>query len=68
MAYVYTAIYSGGTYGSPSDYAVRCDADGNTQLQVASIHQNVLLVNSMAEAEQIADLLNRTRAIVVPIR
>jgi hypothetical protein len=68
MAYVYSAVYWGSTHGGPHDYAVHCDYEGSAALHILPIHHDIIQVSSMEDAQRIADLLNSTRAIVVPIR
>ena len=62
--YKYTAVYSGGAYSSPNDWAVHCAYPGNKFVDVPAINQLVFLTNGCISAEWIAGLLNEIGAIL----
>lgn len=62
----FTAEYVGGQSGSPNDYGIRYKTDGHADLGLVPINRIVLLVHGYGDANMLADLLNKSRAIYLP--
>ena len=66
--YQFTCVYAGGTYGSPTDYEVRCNFPGNGQLNIPPFDKVVCLVHSEAAGEAIIKSLIEHHVIILPER
>jgi len=60
--YNYSAVYVGGSHGSPNDWAVVCDFSGHASLNLPAFKKTLFLVPKQ-EAHEIAAVLTRTRAV-----